>query len=525
MKPTYRRTKIYGLLCGAALGLSGTAMANSTAEKGDTAPLPAQVTYSEHIAAIVQKNCLECHRPGEGTPFNFTNYEEVSRKAKLIAHVTGAQYMPPWKVTHSDYPIVSERGLEEREIAMLARWAEQGAPEGDAALTPAAPEYPIGWRLGEPDIVIAMEDAYPVPADGPDIYWNFSLPIPELPEGTWLKGIEFHPGARSVVHHSLFALDSAGMTAEMEAADPGPGYGGMASGLQDKRIGGYAVGTLPQFFPEGVAVSIPDGSRLVLETHFHPSGKAEQEQSTVGLYLTDEAPTRELVGLNLPVAFGASVGLDIPAGEANYTVTHSFTLPVDVHVAQIMPHAHYVCKEMKSVATQPDGTTTTLVHVSDWDFAWQEQYRFAEEIPLPAGTVIDMTFVYDNSAENPNNPHNPPKRITWGPESTDEMASLSLGVVPQRNEDLAALKQSYSKYRVAEFQNIDIDLLRPVIQAQMLNRFDKDGDGTLSWGERMEMFKRARSRMAMANEDETTAELRKVFMERLWKELPKLIGG
>jgi hypothetical protein len=94
---------------------------------------------------------------------------------------------------------------------------------------------------------------------------------------------------------------------------------------------------------------------------------------------------------------------------------------------------------MKGWAILPDGRKQWLIRIRDWDFNWQEQYRYAAPMRLPAGTRLEMEFTYDNSAANPHNPNHPPRRVGWGPESTDEMAGLHLQVIPPRNEDLEEL--------------------------------------------------------------------------------------
>jgi len=207
-------------------------------------------------------------------------------------------------------------------------------------------------------------------------------------------------------------------------------------------LGGWAVGGSPLALPAGLARPLPKGSDFVLQMHFHLTGKAETEKSLVGIYFADKAPEHKLMNVGLPALFGFGAGIDIPAGEKNFTIQDSFVLPVDAKAYLATAHAHYVGKEMKMTATLPDGSVTPLIWIPDWDFAWQDPYVYRDAVSLPKGTRIDATLKYDNSADNPRNPSNPPKRVWWGEASFDEMGSVGLTMVAARTEDEAALQQA-----------------------------------------------------------------------------------
>jgi len=453
------------------------------------------VTFSEDIAPIVWKNCVECHRPGEAGGLHFRSYAEVQASAKLIAAVTESKYMPPWKVVPGHGEFVNERGLSADEIAKIRAWVEAGTPEGDAALTPPLPEFTEGWRLGPPDLVLEMHESFTVPASGPDVYVNFVVPIPELPEGTYVRALEYRTAAPSVAHHTLFALDTTGIGRELDAEEPGPGFGGMAAGLRKSRIGGWAIGAVPAPYPAGAALPVPKGSDLILEAHFHPSGKEEVERAKVGVFLTREVPVRTLVNVPVPFQFGVGMNIDIPAGEAHYELREQFTLPIDCEIVNIFPHAHYICKEMHAVAVLPDASRRELILIRDWDFAWQEQYTYRSPIAVPKGTVIETYFLYDNSAANPRNPTSPPKRVTFGPNSTDEMASLGVNVMPMKQSDVAVLHAAIEDYRLASLERADFDLLRETIMPLAMSRMDANEDGKISVGERIAALSKMRKRM------------------------------
>jgi mono/diheme cytochrome c family protein len=394
------------------------------------------VTFASQIAPIVYSQCAGCHHPGEAAPFSLTSYEEVKKRGQLIASVTKSHYMPPWHAAPGFGEFAGERRLTELQIALIDQWVKEGMPEGDASKTAPLPHFVDGWHLGKPDLVVTMPKGFALPASGPDIYRNFVVPL-NLTEDKWVRAIEFHPGTRTVVHHTLFSYDASGALRKRDGADGRPGFSGMDGGRSTNggSLGGWAVGATPVPLAEGLAYPLPKGSDLILQEHFHLTGKAETEQSTVGIYFADKAPERRLMAIQVPPIFALGSHLDIPPAEKAYTIHDSFEVPVDVKAWGIGAHAHYLGKDMKAVATRPDGTKVPLLWIPDWDFAWQDRYPYKEPFVLPRGTRIDVTLVYDNSADNPHQPSNPPKRVWWGEGSLDEMGSITLQVTAVRKAD------------------------------------------------------------------------------------------
>ncbi len=446
---------------------------------------PENVTFAEHVAPILYQNCTRCHRPGEAAPFALITYQDARKRAKQIAEVTGNRFMPPWHADFGYEEFANERRLTAEQINVLGAWHVQGAKEGDPAKTPAVPKFPEGWQLGKPDLVLTMPEAFEVPAEGRDIYWNFVLPL-NLPEDKYVRAIEFRPQARSVVHHSLFYHDTSGVARTFDARDPKPGYNGMnRSNRQFDLLGGWAVGGEALMLPPELAFHFPTNSDLVLQTHFHPSGKREVESSHVGIYFADRPPTRKFTTIQLPPAFGRISGLDIPAGTTNYTIRDSLVTPIDLEAFAVTPHAHYLGKTFLLTATLPDGKTRTLLRISDWDFNWQEDCAFKHRIPLPKGTRLDATITYDNSSTNPRNPTSPPKRVKWGPMSTDEMAAVTLNVIPARDAELAQLKEAKKNHAIDLFIDRALEDTRQRERVQMVvTMFDKNGNGKLDAEER-----------------------------------------
>ena len=411
---------------------------------GWAAPAQQRVTFSDTIAPILYQNCVTCHRPGEAAPFSLISYDDVRKRGALIATVTKSRYMPPWHATHGYGEFKEERRLSDEQIAAIAAWVSSGMPEGDPNRMPKLPPFTEGWHLGKPDLILEMPTAFEVPASGPDIYRNFVVPT-NLAEDRWVRAIEFRPSARKAVHHVLFGYDVSGAVRKLDGTDGKPGYtttmgGNFTNTANSASLGGWAVGNNPELLPEEFALGLPRGSDLVLQMHFHPTGKPETERSSIGIYFSSKEPSRNLIGVDLPALFGFGAGINIPEGKSDYAIEDSLTLPVDVEAFGVFAHAHYIAKEMKATATLPDGSMQPLIWIQNWDFNWQDVYTFKNLVRLPKGTRIDVRVTYDNSANNPRNPSNPPKPVLWGEQTSDEMASISIPMVTLRKEDERALQ-------------------------------------------------------------------------------------
>jgi mono/diheme cytochrome c family protein len=426
------------------------AVALYSQQRRATAPVQgSNITFTETIAPILYANCVTCHRAGEVAPFPLITYEDVAKRAKLIARVTESKVMPPWHAARGFGEFVGERGLTDAQIATIAAWVKNGMPRGDSSKMPALPAFPSdGWRLGKPDLILEMPVAFDLPASGPDVFRNFVIPT-NLDEDKWVRGIEFRPAARKVVHHALFAHVAGGSLASRDGADGRPGFGGMgAVGVgtmgSSQGLGGWAVGATPMMLPSGIALRLPKGSDFLLQLHFHLSGKPEAEKSLIGIFFSDRPPEKDFFSVQLPALFGVGAGIDVPPGERGFTIRDSYTLPGDVRVFSAMAHAHYLAKDMKASATLPDGSTKPMIWIPDWDFNWQDAYVYKEPFTLPKGTRIDVTLTYDNSDENPRNPITPPRRALWGEQSFDEMGTVGFSFEVLNKADVPVFQQELS---------------------------------------------------------------------------------
>jgi Tetratricopeptide repeat len=435
------------------------------------------ITYTKDVASLLNDRCAMCHHPGGSAPFSLLTYADAKHRATQIAKVTADRYMPPWKADPSDGPFVGQHPLSAAEIAMLRQWSEAGAPQGDSAQSSVVSaqssvvshqssvvshqssvvshqssvvshqSWTDGWQLGKPDLVITLPQPYTLPAEGTDAFHIFVLPIP-IDRARFVRGLEFRPGNARVVHHANIRIDTTAASRKLDDADPGPGYDGLISRsatYPDGHFLGWTPGQVAPLLPDDLAWRLEKNTDLVVELHMQPSGRAEQVSPSIGLYFGDKAPTRTPAMLRL-----GRQDIDIPAGDAHYVVTDSYTLPVDVELEAVQPHAHYRARDVRGVATLPDGSARALIDIADWDFRWQHVYRFVTPVHLPKGTKVSMRYIYDNSPANARNPQQPPVRAKWGQRSAEEMGDLWLQVMPRDNADLERLSRDFRPKVAAE---------------------------------------------------------------------------
>ena len=421
------------------------------AATGGSAVPDGPITFARHVAPIVFEHCATCHRPGGSGPFTLLSYDDVARRARQIAEVTTSGFMPPWLPEPGFGEFVGERRLTEVQIATLAAWVEAGAAEGNASDLPEPPAATDGWALGEPDLTVSLPAPYTLPADGPDVFRNLVIPLP-VSETRWVKTVELRPGNPRFVHHAIMAVDDTTSSRRREAEEreqpEQPGFSGMEMGLAfmpEGHLMGWTPGMAPNPGIDGLAWRLDPGTDFVLQLHMLPSGRPETIAPVAGFHFADAPPSGPPLYL---IRLDADHLLDIPPGDSAFVVEDAVELPIDVEVHAVYPHAHYLAKSMQGRATLPDGTERWLIRIDDWDFDWQDVYRVREPYMLPAGTTVSMRFTYDNSADNPRNPSDPPRRVRAGNRSSDEMAHLQLQVRPRRTGDLVLLRESLYRHAI-----------------------------------------------------------------------------
>jgi Flp pilus assembly protein TadD len=345
--------------------------------------------------------------------------------------VTQSRFMPPWLPEPGYGDFADVRRLTDDEQALLKRWIQSGAPSGDVQSAPPAPHYDSTWQLGKPDLILTIQRPFTLPAAGTDVFQNIIFPYP-LKETHYIRAMEIRPTPAWVVHHANVLIDR---TASLRASHPDwqNGVPGMELLMDagnrfdpDSHFLFWKPDTPALVEPDGMPWRLDPGNDLILNIHMKPSGKPETVTAQLGLYFTPDPPVHQPMLLQLD----GDDQLNIPPGDANFVVKDSLTLPIDVQVLGVYPHAHYIGRDLQGWAILPSGEKKWLVWIKDWDINRQSVYRYREPMLLPAGTVLHMKYVYDNSAANPHNPDSPPVRVRAGNRSADEMSHLWLQVLP-----------------------------------------------------------------------------------------------
>jgi Tfp pilus assembly protein PilF len=410
----------------------------------DSQEVASEVTFHRDVAPIIYDHCAACHRPDGSGPFSLLTYTDVQQRGAQIVKVTASGYMPPWLPASAAGEFVGDCRLSVDEIDMIHRWVAAGADEGNPDDSPPIPQFPEGWQLGEPDLIVEIPEPFMLPADGNDYWRTFVFTVP-IAKTRYVRAVEIQPGSTKVIHHATCYINNTDSSRRLDALDREPGYDGMRHPEGTRSPEGHFLswqpGLRPYAYGADMAWSLEPGTDLVLSTHMIPSGKPEPVRPRIGLYFTDIAPTK----FPLEIPLTPSV-IDIPPGEKNYEVTDSFTLPVDVKLLGLYPHAHLVCKGVEVWAEATDSTKRTLLRIPRWDFYWQNAYRFTEPVFLPKGTVLSMKFVFDNSADNPRNPNQPPRRVQFGFHTYDEMARLGVQVLPKDAADAELMAFEYKRH-------------------------------------------------------------------------------
>ena len=419
-----------GLTMGLAVAATALGSAHADRRQVPTPSLTGPVTFNRDIAPLLREHCAACHRPGGWGSFSVLDYREVRPRARLIANLVRRRVMPPWKPEpgHGG-PFVGERRLTEAEIAKIETWVAGRAIAGTGGdPAPAPGPAPSDWHLGAPDLVVSLPQPYLAPAGDVDIFRNFVLPIP-ISATRFVKGVEFLPSDRSAAHHANMRIDPTGNSRRLDERDPAPGYSGIipsSATFPDGHFLGWTPGQVAPLLPPGMSWRLEPGSSLVIQVHLAPVSDPAPATFRVAFYFTDVPPERTPVMLRI-----GRQDIDIAPGTRHYVVTDSYVLPVDVEVHAVQPHAHRLAREIRGVATLPDQSRHELIYIKDWDFHWQDVYRYRDPFWLPKGTTLQMEYSYDNSAGSPQNRGRPPVRVRYGQQTSDEMGDLWIQVLPR----------------------------------------------------------------------------------------------
>ncbi len=378
---------------------------------------PPAVTFYKDVLPVLQRNCQNCHRPGEAAPMAFLDYEGTRPWAKAIKEAAVTRKMPPWFADPHVGKFTNDRSMSQAGIDTLARWADSGAKAGNPKDAPAPAQFASGWGIPQPDAVFEMPEAFEVKDSGTVEYTYFIVPS-GFTEDRWVTHAEARPGNREVVHHIIAFLREPGSSwlRNYPVGKPFvPKGGGGGSEASGGFLTAFAPGLPPEQLRPGQAKLIKAGSDIVFQMHYTANGKATVDRSKVGVVFAKEPPTHRVLTL------GASTSkFVIPPHADNHRVDASIVLHRDFELLALLPHMHVRGKAFQMRAVYPTGETEDLLSVPRYDFNWQLWYQLPLGKVIPKGTRIEATAWYDNSRNNKSNP-NPDVAVRWGDQSWEEM--------------------------------------------------------------------------------------------------------
>jgi hypothetical protein len=376
-------------------------------------------TFSKDVAPILFKNCASCHRPGDIAPMALLTYENARPWAKSIREKVAVGAMPPWHATQARGVFSNDRRLSEKDKDTLIRWADGGAPKGDAKDLPPAPKFSEGWEIGTPDAIISMPKEFEVKESGTIAYQFFEAPT-NFTEDKWIQAIEVRPGARSVVHHVLVFCREPGTRRPPAFSQTVPKIGNLGQGAHEQGLPGSLIattapGTNAMVFKPGTAMRIKAGASFAFQVHYTANGAATKDRTSVGVIFAKQPPQQEMRNSAFVNPFFV-----IAPGADNQAVESAIQFSEDSHIWALFPHTHLRGKSWEYRLVYPDGRVEAVLSVPKYDFNWQTYYLCTKPLAVPKGSRIEATAHYDNSTANRWNP-DPKIAVRWGPQTWEEM--------------------------------------------------------------------------------------------------------
>ena len=461
---------------------------NAKTSTGDT------VTFYRDVLPFLHNNCQRCHSPGQVAPFSLMDFEDASDWMETALEEIDAKRMPPAQV-ESDLELSGTHPLSLAEVAMLRQWVASNKPEGnpaDAPILAPLPNYGVfDETLGPPDIILNLPSVAQLGPQGADVYRNVVFPL-NRPDDLHVRAIQLLPSNLAIVHHSLIGYldsdtcaqavkDHGGREGLLNPLDQMPGFwSDMGAGFKvppvrpdgiprTSFVSGYVPGNISLVCPPNVDILIPAGTDIIGQMHFHRRGKLETDSSQIGIWLDKDPPSVKKKLMNIVFLFGSFQA--IPIGVKDFRVTGRYTLEQDAEFVGVAPHAHSLCTWMTLKATLPGQTNPILlVRVPRFDFNWQSAYWLKKQLHLPKGTVIDAEASYDNSADNPRNPYDPPQTVWLGESTFDEM--LLPMMLMASDKPLDPLSESFVLFNMAGARS---NFMRRLIDRQSKYRRRPDG--------------------------------------------------
>ncbi len=417
------------------------------------------ITYTEHIAPIIYKNCTSCHREGEAAPFTLYSYNDLKQRSKLVKFVTQTRFMPPWPADASYTHFVDEKVLTQEEIDMIGRWVDGGCVLGDSSKMPPLPYFVTGSQLGKPDLVIKLRDVFKIKGDVQDRFLLMRVPY-EIPKDTFIRVIEVVPDNRKVVHHvnaqllsyeyekkkdvmkGNVVVDIKDYPTIMEAYKKLdlPNDDGSFP-MMTQSVTNYLPGVTPPVYPNGIGgyKMKRKGALFLKDMHYGPSRIDTTDQTTFNVFYSPVPPKRPTQEFQMGT-FGVSPiepALVIPANTIKKFIT-KYTLPFDISVLTVNPHMHLLGKSFWAYAVTREGDTIPMIKINKWDFRWQYFYTYKTMLKIPRGATIIVEGVYDNTSNNPNNPFSPPRLVAereGSMRTEDEMFQFIITYLPYQSGD------------------------------------------------------------------------------------------
>ncbi len=408
------------------------------------------VTFNKDIGPIIQSKCANCHKPGESAPFNLLTYEDVAKRASFVAKVVESKYMPPWKADDTYTHFANNRSLSDQQIQKITAWVKAGAPKGDK------PDYKITTLENttftrEPDLALKVKDAYIVKADNTERFIVFKIPF-ELPQEYNVEAVEFFSNNKKLIHHANYAVHAVADSIDIyKTAD-------LINLTDDDRTkysqyfpykrtiqyyGGWIPGTSYEKYPEGFGWIMPKRGVILLTIHYSPSAKEAESISGINLFFTKTPVKRKIKVISLGSGGIGAKDIEpefhyIPANKISTYKLEIVNPKENESVFYVWPHMHLIGKTFKAYAVfGRNNDTIPLVNIPEWDFRWQEIYRFKKPVLIPIGSKLVIEASYDNTSNNPFNPNDPPKVVTSEGDmrSDQEMMTLLMLYVPYEDGD------------------------------------------------------------------------------------------
>jgi len=370
-------------------------------------PETQSLSYQNDIAPIIAENCASCHRDGGIAPFAMDSHAMLQGWSPMIREVLMTKRMPPGQVDSHVGEFINDMLISETEVQAIIQWVDAGAPiDGDR--DPLAElSWPTSkWAFGEPDLILEIPEQF-VPATGVLDYRHIDVVIDLGGKDRWLRGSEYIPSDRTVLHHTVNNLID-------------PGQIGRRSSPDQANITAYIPGATPKMAPPNTGGLLRDGAVLKLNMHYTTNGKESVDRGEIGLWFYPEGdvPTERMSG-RCACIFTPD-WINIPPFDPAFEQTRTITIAQDAYIHSMLPHMHFRGKSMRFVAEYPDGSTEELINIANYNYNWQLSYTYEEPKFVPAGTRITAIGTFDNSAQNPANP-DPSRSVPWGQQSWDEM--------------------------------------------------------------------------------------------------------